>query len=324
MKTAHSTALLGLAAGALLLSACSPTPTREPEVSVAVPVQRLDLPEKPSRHLSAGWDAGSAQTNVVLAQDQTVTTPDPASAAFQSHHGTGGIWVEAYPFSALGLGVTVRTNGSDSDSNDDDSEAVLRGRVKLHLIDAGGFSVAATGAYGERSYEYVMNHVEDDDFFGFDGGHLEDDAVTRIDAYERDFALVAGWRAADSLLVFGGPFLYQQPYSGTHTDHDAGNDGGGSGTGSDPGDCTVAGLLCDDGGNGDTGSGDDPPGPVTTAFSDRIDVRGFNAGVAVNLGMPELRLIAEVASAQIDLGNGRTDDTVGVSLAFRGDFGGKL
>lgn len=313
---------------AAALGGCSAHPTMEPEVAVAAPVQRLDLPEAPARRVSAGFDSGAAQTNVVLSENQGVAAPQPGRATFEQGHGASAVWLEAYPVKALGLGVSVHTNGGDVGADDhDDDELPIRGRVKLHVLEAAGFSVALTGAYGERSYSYFMNHAESSGFFGDE--HLVDDYVTRIDAFERDFALVAGYRPAPSVLVFGGPFVYQQPYSGTHVDHVVGRGaagaGSGSGSGSGSEDCTVAGLLCDDDGGGAIGGGEqaDAGEPAVTSFSDEIRMHGVNLGIAVNLGLPELRLIAEVARARIATG-GREDDSTGVSLAFRGDFGGRL
>jgi hypothetical protein len=313
MQQTIATSPFALAALALLLlTACSPTPTREPQVSVKAPLQRLDMPEQPARRMSAGVNVAPRMASAVLADDQRTTTPDAQRPRFDDGDSYGSVQFEGYPLERLGLGVEIR--GEESDEVLD----AVRVRGKLHLIDtgigrraqAGQVSLAVTGAYGQRSYDYLINREESDGFFG---GYLVSEAHTVIRSNERDFALVAGYRPAAGLLLFGGPFIYRQPYAGSHTDYEPPEDSGAPGEGDD-----MLGELL--GGGGDDGGSSSDAEPVTTEFSGKVGINGVNAGVAITLGVPELRLIAEVAHARIEAGQ-QTGDMTGVSLAFQGDFG---
>lgn len=190
---------------ALLASGCC-TPNPQTPVFSETSLARLELPERPTRvvRLSA---AGSDSTWHVLSRDQVSDAPAvERSEATDEYPGD--------PCDSQSAGVSGRVDvclaKRVSFGYSRREEGPPMGHVMLYLAGPererarhGDFSLALSGAWGQDD-AHVTNESGGDTY------------RSRWDRKERNFGLVAGVRAGDSLMLYGGPYRLKTRYRIEH------------------------------------------------------------------------------------------------------------
>lgn len=230
---------LVLGAGTLAAQGC----VGDREAIVRVPISRLELPEQGPRLFNIGFGV-TGEAQAVLTNDQASTPPDPVNPGIREDR-DGILRFEASPIPLL----SVSLKGASDLGQVQAKLMPLRGR--------GPFQVAATVAYGGGEDEFNYN----------DGA-----VVAKTDAKSslRDAALILGWRADQTLMLYGGGWYSHLHYRGHH--------------------------------RSDRGSAPD----FAADYDGRVEAVGGNVGLAANFGRWG-RSLAEYSHARVRAGQSRDD-----------------
>jgi hypothetical protein len=193
-------------AGALLAAAgCA----NQREVSILLPVARLELPEPAPRPF--GIASGSAtMPSARLTPDQTVIPPDADAPQISRHGETDGQhrldWQPVAP-----VMLSLRSFTGD-----------------LHGVQAKWVAYAPPREGRGRSLAFTAAHGSGETSF-----HVTtpgDQSRTRIDQRFFDAAAIFGWRPGPTGLFFGGPYVTRHRYDGDHFNPDGSNEFAGTAT----------------------------------------------------------------------------------------------
>ena len=186
MKHAHVGAALALV---LLLGGCEAS--RERIVKAHLPVSRLELPEPAGTF--GGSVAAIGLSRLRLTEDQTQQSPVAAPPDVRVE-GSAMAKVQLTPVEYVELslkGYGVWAGGP---------------QVKLMPLAGAGMPVSVA-----LTYHYAEFH---DDYHYDSGSGPEPDAHTSVNQRLKDGALIVGWRASRSWLVFGGAYWSRLHYGG--------------------------------------------------------------------------------------------------------------
>lgn len=239
----------------LLLAGCA----ADREVYVQVPLSRMELPEASARSLSIGV-GGQSAVRAELTQDQTTTSPDPQHPKLE-HESIGQL---RFDWQVQRVQFSLRNWGQD----------LAGGQVKWFAVQpspGSPLSLAISGGYGAASTK-----------FDYDVSSSEE-SHTNIRQTLVDVGMVGGLRLDDRTLLFGGPFVSRNHYTGHYT----------SVRGSNP--------------------------DVDERFEGDIDIAGANLGLAFT---PQawFTVAGEVSSARVKAGQD-VDTPVTGTLMVRFSFG---
>jgi hypothetical protein len=171
-------------------------------INAHLPAGRLDTPETYGRTLAVGVDLGIQGSNALsLTPDYTITPVDTDEPSYSRSAGDVKVGASVGLAERFDLGLETAW----------DSPLMLQGKYQVlgepqRTARQGNSSLAVTAAIG--------NHNQSGSSTGLTGGDYD---AYRMTVNMVDLAAIAGYRFADTALLFGGPFVQTYWISGTHT-----------------------------------------------------------------------------------------------------------
>jgi len=193
---------------------------REP-VALELTLSRLELPEPPSKRFRARLGTAKA-AYVVLTPDQLTEPPSARNPELRNEKPVGDCDFDVYDLDELQMSGTGEVCFAErfSFGVGRRSGGPLMANARVYLLGKardrsrkGDFSMALTGAAGKDGWRKRARDFDQQPY------------STRVDRVEAQVGLVLGYRALDTLLVYGGPyelltdyeFEYRQPSAAAQT-----------------------------------------------------------------------------------------------------------